>query len=58
MDAYLSDSDCVIAVGGGEIMCDILPYIDFKKLKKVLNYLGLFSLLIELEESPKSLELF
>ena len=34
MDAYLSDSDCVIAVGGGEIMCEILPYIDFKKLKK------------------------
>ena len=34
MDAYLSDSDWVIAVGGGQIMCDILTCIDFKKLKK------------------------
>ena len=35
MDAYESDSDCIISVGGGEIMCEILPYIDFEKIKKL-----------------------
>jgi muramoyltetrapeptide carboxypeptidase LdcA involved in peptidoglycan recycling len=34
MDAYLSDSDAIISVGGGEVMCEILPYINFEKLKK------------------------
>lgn len=33
MNAYLSDADAVISVGGGEIMCEILPYINFEKLK-------------------------
>lgn len=35
MDAYQSDSSCVISVGGGEIMCEILPYIDFELIKKL-----------------------
>lgn len=34
MDAYLSSSDAIISVGGGEIMCEILPFIDFDKIKK------------------------
>lgn len=33
MDAYLSNSDCVISVGGGETMIEILPHINFKKIK-------------------------
>ena len=33
--AYLeSDSSTIISVGGGEIMCEILPYVNFKKIKK------------------------
>lgn len=33
--AYLdSNSKAIISVGGGEIMCEILPYIDFDKIKK------------------------
>lgn len=35
MDAYLSNSDVIISVGGGETMCEILPYIDFEKIKKL-----------------------
>ena len=35
MDAYMSDSNAIISVGGGEIMCEILPYIDFKKIGKL-----------------------
>ncbi len=32
--AYLSDtSDAVISVGGGELMCEILPYLDLEALK-------------------------
>ena len=34
MDAYLGDSDAIISVGGGEVMNEILPYINFNKLKK------------------------
>lgn len=35
MNAYLSPtSGAIISVGGGEIMCEILPYIDFKKISK------------------------
>lgn len=34
MDAYLSSSDAIISVGGGEIMCEILPFIDFSKIAK------------------------
>lgn len=34
MDFYCSDEgDCLISCGGGELMCEILPYIDFNKLK-------------------------
>ncbi len=34
-DAYLnSNADVIISVGGGETMCEILPYVDFKKIKK------------------------
>lgn len=33
MKAYLSSSDCVISVGGGELMCEILPFIDFDAIK-------------------------
>ena len=33
MDMYLSgDTDCLISCGGGELMCEILPYMDFGKL--------------------------
>ncbi|MDO4475426.1 MAG: LD-carboxypeptidase [Lachnospiraceae bacterium] len=33
MDAWLSDtSDALISVGGGELMCEILPCLDFDKL--------------------------
>ena len=35
MKAYESDSNAIISVGGGEIMCEILPYIDFEKIKKL-----------------------
>ena len=35
MEAYLSDSDAIISVGGGEVMNEILPYINFNKLEKV-----------------------
>ena len=33
MDAYLSDSSLILSVGGGELMDEILPYIDFAKIK-------------------------
>jgi Uncharacterized proteins, homologs of microcin C7 resistance protein MccF len=33
MSAYLSDNDVIISVGGGELMCEILPYIDFGMIK-------------------------
>lgn len=32
-DAFQSDSDAVISVGGGELMCEILPYINFEIIK-------------------------
>ena len=33
MDSFLSqESDCLISCGGGELMCEILPYVDFEKL--------------------------
>lgn len=33
MEMYLSaDSDCLISCGGGELMCEILPYLDWEKL--------------------------
>ena len=33
-DAFLSDADAVLSVGGGEVMCEILPYIDFELIKR------------------------
>ncbi len=33
MSMYLdSESDCIISCGGGELMCEILPYVDFEVL--------------------------
>ena len=34
-DSYASqDSDVLISCGGGELMCDVVPYIDFEKVKQ------------------------
>ena len=30
-DAFQSDADAIISVGGGELMCECLPYIDFEE---------------------------
>jgi len=35
MDAFASDADLILSVGGGETMCEILPYIDFEKIKNL-----------------------
>ncbi len=33
MDMFLSEEpDCLISCGGGELMCEILPHVDFQKL--------------------------
>lgn len=33
MDSFLAkESDCLISCGGGELMCEVLPYVDFSKL--------------------------
>lgn len=33
MEMFLSgEADCLISCGGGELMCEILPYVDFEKL--------------------------
>ncbi len=33
MEMFLSGkADCVISCGGGELMCEILPYVDFERL--------------------------
>lgn len=33
MDFFLSDrADCLISCGGGELMCEILPFVDFDRL--------------------------
>lgn len=34
MRAYESDTDIIMSVGGGELMCEILPYVDFKRIKR------------------------
>ena len=35
MAAFLdAESDCLISCGGGELMCEILEYIDFEKIKQ------------------------
>ncbi len=35
MEAFASDAKLVLSVGGGETMCEILPHIDFEKIKKL-----------------------
>ena len=35
MDAFKSDAKIIMSVGGGETMIEILPYIDFEKIKKL-----------------------
>lgn len=35
MDAYESDAEAIISVGGGEMMTEILDYIDFNKIKEL-----------------------
>lgn len=35
MEAYQSDADCIISVGGGELMYEILDYIPFEKIKNL-----------------------
>ena len=35
IDALKSDADIIWSVGGGEIMCQVLEYIDFNELKNI-----------------------
>ncbi len=35
MEAYASDSKLVLSVGGGETMNEMLPYVDFEKIKSL-----------------------
>ncbi len=35
MDAFESDASLILSVGGGETMNEILPYIDFEKIKSL-----------------------
>lgn len=35
MKAYESDSSAIFSVGGGELMIEMLPYVDFEKIKKL-----------------------
>lgn len=35
MKMFASDADCLISCGGGELMCEILPYVDFEKLTQL-----------------------
>ena len=35
MNAYESDAEVIISVGGGEMMCEILDFIDFDKIRKL-----------------------
>lgn len=32
MEFFTSEADCLISCGGGEMMCEILPFIDFRRL--------------------------
>lgn len=34
MEMFLSQADCLISCGGGELMCEILPYVDFDRLSE------------------------
>lgn len=35
MEVFAGQSDVLISCGGGELMCEILPYVDFQKLAKL-----------------------
>lgn len=35
MGAFRGDASLILSVGGGETMCDILPYIDFEEISKL-----------------------
>lgn len=35
MEAYRSDASLILSVGGGELMCEILPEIDFEEIKRL-----------------------
>ena len=35
MEAYASDAKLILSVGGGETMCEMLPYLDFARLAKL-----------------------
>lgn len=35
MEMFASDADVLISCGGGELMCEILPYVDFDRLAKL-----------------------
>ena len=35
MEAYASDAKLILSVGGGETMCEMLPYVDFARLAKL-----------------------
>lgn len=34
-NAYESDADLILSVGGGEVMCEMLEYVDFNKIKNL-----------------------
>lgn len=35
MEMFSSHADCLISCGGGELMCEILPYVDFERLARM-----------------------
>lgn len=35
MDAFASDASLILSVGGGELMCDILPLLDFDAIRRM-----------------------
>lgn len=38
--AFESEAKVILSVGGGEVMCEILPFIDFSKIKKPIWFVG------------------
>lgn len=35
LDMYEGQADVLFSVGGGEVMCEMLPYVDFERIKKL-----------------------
>lgn len=33
MEMFASDADVLVSCGGGELMCEVLPFVDFERLK-------------------------